>query len=119
MALALVHLIFPNYFSWKDELKKLSLVNRQMMEVHTFFIAFIVFLMGLLCVTSYTDLIQTTLGKRIALGLSVFWGVRMLFQFFVYSSQLWKGKKFETIVHIVFSLLWAYLTTIFFLVYTG
>lgn len=113
MVLALVHITFPKYFSWKDELKQLSLVNKQMMQVHTFFIAFVVFLMGLLCATSYDDLIHMPLGKRIALGLSIFWGIRLLFQFFVYSPKLWKGKTFETIVHVVFSLFWVYLTVIF------
>jgi hypothetical protein len=46
--LAMLHLIFPKYFNWKQELSSLSLVNRQIMYVHTFFIAFVVFLMGLL-----------------------------------------------------------------------
>ena len=36
MSLALVHVIFPRYFHWKEELKDLSLMNRQMMKVHTF-----------------------------------------------------------------------------------
>ena len=111
--------LYPKYFSWKEELKQLSHVNRQMMQVHTFFIAFVIFLMGLLCVTSYTDLVHTPLGQRIALGLSIFLGIRMLFQFFTYSPKLWKGKTFETVVHVVFSFLWIYLTIIFFLVYTN
>lgn len=119
MALAIVHVVFPKYFSWKEELQRLSLVNRQMMQVHTFFIALVVFLIGLLCATSYRELIVTSLGKRISLGLSIFWGIRMLFQFFIYSPQLWKGKIFETIIHIVFSLFWIYLTVIFFLAYTS
>ena len=37
--LAFLHSIFPKYFNWKKELKGLSLVNRQMMQIHTFFIA--------------------------------------------------------------------------------
>lgn len=119
IALAFVHIVFPKYFSWKEELKHLSLMNKQMMQVHTFFIAFVVFLMGLLCATSYDDLIRTPLGKRIALGFSFFWGIRMLFQFFIYSPKLWKGKTFETVIHIVFSIFWIYLTAIFFIVYTG
>ncbi|MFK7810993.1 MAG: hypothetical protein AB8B59_00775 [Maribacter sp.] len=119
MILAMVHIIFPKYFSWKEELKKLSLVNRQMMQVHTFFVALVVFLIGLLCITSYSELINTALGKRIALALSIFWGIRTLFQFFVYSPKLWKGKTFETIVHIVFSVFWMYLTVIFYLTYTS
>lgn len=113
IVLALVHSIFPKYFNWRQELQSLSLVNKQMMVVHTFFIALTVFLMGLLCLTSSTELITTKLGKTISLGLGIFWSIRLFIQFFGYSAALWKGKPFETIVHIVFSLLWLYLSIIF------
>jgi hypothetical protein len=111
--LALVHVIFPRYFNWKEELKSLSLINRQMMTVHTFFIALVVFLMGLLCLTSATELIESKLGKTICLGFGIFWIIRLFLQFFGYSSKLWKGKTFETTVHILFSFFWAYLSWIF------
>lgn len=114
IGLAFLHLIFPSYFNWKEELSQLSLMNKQMMQVHTFFIAFIVFLMGVLCLYSTNDLLNTSLGKTISLGFGIFWGVRLVFQFFGYSKELWKGKSFETIVHIAFSLLWMYLTAVFF-----
>lgn len=117
IALALVHIIFPKYFNWDKELKSLSLINRQMMIVHTFFIALTVFLMGLLCFTTSSELIGTNLGKKISLGLGVFWIVRLFIQFFGYSSELWKGKKFETFIHIFFSLLWTYLSIIFFITF--
>ena len=117
IVLALIHVIFPKYFNWKNDLKPLSLINRQMMHVHTFFIALTVLLMGILCFTSSEELIDTHLGKRISLGLGVFWFIRLLFQFFVYSSMHWKGKKFETVVHILFSLLWMYLSFIFLITY--
>lgn len=113
MALALVHVIFPRYFKWKEELKPLSLINRQMMQVHTFFVALVVFMMGLLSFISTDDLLHTQLGKTICLGLGIFWLCRLFFQFFVYSPLLWKGKPFETSVHIVFSLFWMYLSAVF------
>jgi hypothetical protein len=119
MVLALVHVIFPRYFNWKEELVGLQLVNRQIMEVHTFFIALAVGLIGLLCLSSAHELVTSTLGRRVAGGLAVFWGLRWYFQFFVYSSKLWKGKPFETTVHIAFSLLWTYLTVLFVLVAMG
>jgi len=115
IALALVHIIFPKYFNWSKELKSLSLINRQMMAVHTFFIAFTVFLMGLLCLTSSNQLIETNLGKTISLGLGIFWATRLFIQFFVYSTELWKGKKLETSAHVLFSLIWIYFTSIFLL----
>ena len=117
IALALVHIIFPKYFNWNKELKSLSLINRQMMTVHTFFIAFTVFLMGLLCLTSSNELIETNLGKKISLGLGIFWTVRLFIQFFGYSTDLWKGKKLETSIHILFSIFWIYFSSIFLINY--
>jgi hypothetical protein len=84
-----------------------------MMVVHTFFIALVVFLMGLLCVTSARELIETNLGKTVSLGFGIFWTIRLLVQFFGYSSALWKGKAFETAVHIVFSFFWIYVSALF------
>jgi hypothetical protein len=117
IVLALVHIIFPRYFNWVEELKPLSLINRQMMTTHTFFIALTVFLMGLLCFTSANELIVTDLGKKISLGFAVFWIIRLYFQFFGYSAELWKGKSFETIVHVLFSCLWSYLSVTFLIAY--
>lgn len=114
--LALVHVIFPRYFNWKKELKSLSLVNAEMMVVHTFFLALTVFLMGILCVTKTEDLVATSLGKNLCLGFAIFWTIRFFIQFFGYSSSLWKGKAFETSVHIVFSLFWGYCSVIFWMI---
>lgn len=113
IALALLHAFFPKYFQWKKELSGLSLINRQMMQVHTFFIALAVFLMGVLCLTSSAEITGTPLGGKIALGLAVFWTARLFIQFFGYSSKLWRGKPFETAVHIAFAILWAYLSAVF------
>jgi hypothetical protein len=84
-----------------------------MMYVHTFFIGVTVALMGLLCLLVPNELLETKLGKYIAAGLCLFWLLRCLIQFFYYSSSLWRGRRFETIIHIFFSLLWIYLSTLF------
>ncbi|KAA3622434.1 MAG: hypothetical protein DWP94_08290 [Flavobacterium sp.] len=117
MLLALIHIPFPRYFKWKDELKGLSLMNNQMMRVHTFFIALTVFLMGLLCFTSASELVHTSLGRKISLGIGIFWTIRLFIQLFVYSSKLWWGKVFETAMHLIFTLLWVYLSFVFLKVY--
>jgi len=115
--LAFIHIVFPKYFEWEKEFKSLSLANRQIMKIHTVFIALTVFLMGLLCLTSANDLMETSLGKKIILGLAIFWTTRLIFQFFGYSSKLWKGKIFETSVHIIFSFLWIYISFVFWTIY--
>ena len=115
--LALLHPFLPRYFKWKEECCNLSIMNRQILYVHSFFIGFMILMMGLLCMTSSNELLTTSLGKRICLGLGVFWAIRLGVQFFIYSSKVWKGKLFETTMHILFSLLWTYLSIVFFLGY--
>jgi hypothetical protein len=117
IALAMLHAMFPRRFRWREETAGLGLLTRQILYVHTFFIALTVFLVGLLCLTSADQLMQTELGRRISLGLAVFWGIRLVIQFFGYSPVLWRGKRFETSVHILFSLFWAFLTVLFFWIF--
>ena len=90
VALALVHAIFPRYFDWRNELRPLSLINRQMMQVHTFFIALTVGLMGVLCLVAAEELVTTSLGRLICLGLGIFWLVRLVVQLLWYSPALWR-----------------------------
>lgn len=115
--LGIVHIAFPKRFNWKDELGPLSLINKQMMVVHTFFIALTVFMMGVLSLFYSAELVNTPFGRVISLGFAIFWFIRLVFQFFVYSKELWKGKTFETLMHIIFTLTWIYLTVIYFLAY--
>ena len=115
--LSLMHIGFPRYFKWEIELKKVSLINKQLMEVHTFFVAFTVFLMGILCMISSNDLINSMLGRRISMGLGVFWGLRLFIQLFGFSSSLWKGKTFETSIHFLFIIIWIYFTISFLILF--
>lgn len=119
VGLALIHGVFPRYFRWKEELAGLSLINRQMMQVHSFFLALVLFLVGVLCLRSAHLLVGTLLGKQICLGLGIFWGMRLLVQFFGYSAKNWRGKGFETVVHVLFIVFWSYLSTVFVLAWRG
>jgi hypothetical protein len=116
VVLALSHIGFAWYFDWRREFAVVSLINRQMMYVHTFFIAFAVLLMGVLCLTSAAELVGSVLGRRVALGIGLFWLARLLIQFFGYSASLWRGKRFETTIHILFAGLWTYLSVVFLLI---
>jgi len=116
MVLALVHADFPRRFAWKLELPKLSLINKQMVQVHTFFIALTVMMIGALNFFYAEEITHTRLGHAIAFGLALFWSIRFIFQLFVYSSGLWKGKAFETSVHILFTIFWVYMSVVFWLI---
>lgn len=113
MLLSFLHVFVPGYLDWKKDLAPISLMNRQMMKTHMIFIAIAVFAIGLLCVTSTQDLLTTPLGNKLCLGLMVFWALRLFFQFFVYSSELWRGKKFETFIHVMAVGFWVYMAVVF------
>lgn len=119
IALSLMHIIIPKYFRWRQELISVSLITKQILYVHTFFIAFIVLLMGLLCLSYSHELLHNPFGKVISLGLFGFWFTRLIFQFFVYSPKVWHGKRFETVMHVLFSALWLYISGTFLLGYLG
>jgi hypothetical protein len=117
IALALMHIIIPKYLNWEADLKSVSLITKQIVYVHTFFIALVVLLIGLLCISYSRELIHDPFGRVICLGLFGFWFTRLFFQFFVYSPKVWRGKKFETAMHFLFSIGWIYLTAVFLLSY--
>ena len=110
LALSLLHVAMPKRFAWTEELARLSLLNRQIFWVHTFFIALVVAQMGALLLFFPEMLLdRTPLARVITIGLLVFWLARAFTQFFVYSPALWRGKPFETFMHIAFSAFWLYL----------
>lgn len=113
VGLALLHAGFPRYFRWREELRSITLLTRQIHYIHTFFIALTILLIGLLCLCNAAELLHTPLGHTVSLGLFFFWGCRLALQFFGYSSSIWKGKPFETVIHFMASILWGFLTTVF------
>jgi hypothetical protein len=114
IGLSLIHAFFSRRFAWAEELPRLSLLNRQIFQVHCFFIALTVGLMGVL-LFGWTDALVTRspLAKAIAGGLTIFWSCRLVFQWTVYDSSLWRGRRFETAMHWLFTTLWLFLTAVF------
>jgi hypothetical protein len=114
LLLAALHPLMPKELGWKEDLAKLTLVNRQVFLVHVGFIVVMLILMGALALFYAAELAAPgRLARAILGGLAVFWGLRLLTQQFVYDRSLWRGNPRYTAVHIVFTLLWTYLTAVF------
>jgi hypothetical protein len=107
--LSAAHGGFSRYFGWKQELGRLSPLTRQMFLVHTFFIALVVALLGGLSLFC-TDALLTPgpLSRAVLAGIFVFWLFRLAVQWFVYSPAIWRGRRFYTFMHCVFSAFWIY-----------
>ena len=115
IVLAASHVLFPKSLGWREELARLSPVNRQIFWVHTYFIVLILLLFGLLAVFFAPELTThpSRLAKAVVAGQMVFWAFRLYAQFFVYTPDLWRGHRRNTMVHIVFTALWLFLATVY------
>jgi hypothetical protein len=113
VGVALMHLGFPRRFQWQKELPKLSLLNKQMFEVHTLFVALSVALMGCIALFFPSALLEKSqLAPLVWIASLLFWAVRWFAQFFIYSPQLWRGNRLNTIAHIAFALLWTFYVSV-------
>jgi hypothetical protein len=109
VALGLAHSLFGRYFKWKQELAPLSLLTRQIFQVHGFFIALVVAMIGA-CSLFYTTalLASGALSRVVLTGFLVFWLSRLVIQLFVYDPAIWRGRRFYTFMHVVFTIFWIY-----------
>ena len=113
-SLVVVNLMVPGRFHWREEMSRLSLVNRQIFQAHSVFLVLTLALFSALLLTCGTALLEPTrLSRAVLFGLTVFWGLRMLMQWYFYSPLIWRGHRFNTVVHYVFSIVWVYVTTVF------
>jgi hypothetical protein len=112
--LVVLNLFVPRRFKWREELASISLVNRQIFQVHGLFIIVILAMFSAMLLTCADAMVEPTrLARGILIGLTVFWTLRLIIQFFFYDSALWRGKRLETTMHVIFSALWLYLVAVF------
>jgi hypothetical protein len=113
-SLVVVNLVVPGRFHWREEMSRLSLVNRQIFQAHSVFLVLTLALFSALLLTCAAALLEPTrLSRAVLFGLTVFWGLRMLMQWCFYSPLIWRGHRFNTVMHYTFSVVWVYVTTVF------
>ena len=114
LLVAAAHPFFPKQLGWKEDLAKLTLLNRQIFLVHNGFIVLILVLFGTLAMGFTEDLTAPSrLAAAVLAGLTLFWGIRLITQQLIYDRSLWRGHRRNTVLHILATLLWIYLTGVF------
>ena len=109
--LGLSHMFFNRYFGWGRELASVSLLTRRVFFVHTFFIGLGVVMAGAGSLFYASALLEPgALSRAILAAMVVFWLCRLLAQWFAYDAAIWRGDRFRTAMHVVFSALWVYVT---------
>jgi hypothetical protein len=113
-SLVVVNVMVPGHFHWREEMSRLSLVNRQIFQAHSVFLVLTLALFSALLLTCGPALLEPTrLSRAVLTGLTIFWGLRMVMQWWFYSPLIWRGHRFNTVMHYTFSVVWVYVTTVF------
>jgi hypothetical protein len=114
IALALAHIAIARRLNWRDEARRMSPANASIFHVHTFFVCVGLVLMGLPALLAPQIFVaRTPAGAWITWSIAAFWALRLCVQWFVYPTSLWRGKRLETVLHVVFSIVWIGLTALF------
>ncbi len=114
LVLAIAHIPISRYLGWKADLQGASLLTRQIFWVHCFFICLVLTLMGALAACDPATLMtRSPLGLYVNGAIAFFWLVRLFCQWFVYDASLWRGKRFETSIHVLFSVVWMFYVLVY------
>ena len=112
--LVVVNLVVPYWFRWREEMPQLSLINRQIVQAHTLFLVLLLGMFSILLLTCSDALLDhSRLSRTVLAGLTIFWALRMAMQWWFYSPAIWRGHRFHTAMHWVFSATWIYVTAVF------
>jgi hypothetical protein len=112
--LAGLHVPIRRHLKWREESARLSPANAAIFQVHTFFICFVLVMMGLPCLLEPSVLLdKSRAGAWLTWSFAAFWTTRLFVQWFVFPKELWQGKRMETIAHVSFSILWIALSGLF------
>lgn len=111
VCLGLSHALFNRYFGWEKELAAVSLLTRRIFFVHSFFIGLGLVLSGGISFFCAEALLQPGRLSSMALGsMVIFWLCRLITQFFVYDTAIWRGRPLWTAMHVAFCVLWCYVS---------
>ena len=112
--LVVINVIVPFRLRWSDDMATLSLVNRQIFQAHSVFLILTLGLFSALLLTCAPTLLEPTrLARAVLTGLTIFWALRMVMQWWFYNPAIWRGHRFYTAMHYLFSVTWIYVTTVF------
>jgi hypothetical protein len=89
-------------------------VNAAVFHVHAFFICVMLVMMALPCLLEPRVFLEPTrAGAWLAWSFAGFWTIRLYCQWCVYPRALWRGKRFETAMHWLFTAVWLALAALF------
>ncbi len=117
VVLAACHVALPFGLTWPEDPEDKSLLARQLLVVHTYYLGLIYGLLGAACWILADDLalvapVEPT-TTALLIGAVVVWGVRLVVEVGVIDPVLWNGRASTKVGHYALIVLWSYLVVVF------
>ncbi|MBT3254761.1 MAG: hypothetical protein HN995_06405 [Candidatus Marinimicrobia bacterium] len=94
IALVIFHLMFWHLFDWKNDLRKLSFLNRAIMQVLNLSLSFAFIIFGYISLAHTSELLSTDLGHSLLILMTLFWMARAIEQIVFFKLKQWGSVAF-------------------------
>lgn len=81
IGMAVFHSFFTRLFDWKNELTKMNVANRAIIQITNLRLIYLFVFVGLICFIFPKELTTTPMGRFFMFGMAIFWFTRMIEQF--------------------------------------
>jgi len=88
------HLLFWRIFNWKDDLKSLSFLNEQTMQVLNLCLTIVFVMFAYISLVHSNELLTTPLGKSLLFSMALLWLARTAMQAVFYKLKHWSSFAF-------------------------
>ena len=106
--------LVPQVLDWKTSLGKLDALTRQLVWVHGAFIVLVIVGFGFVSVIFAGDLASgSPLARGVCLFIAIFWGARLLVQFFVFDATPYLKSIFLKAGYHGLTVAFAYITVVY------
>lgn len=94
LAFAAFHLLFWRVFEWKEELRRLSSINRGVMQVLNLCLTFVFLAFAYLSLIHTRELLSTSMGHSLLSLIALFWLLRAGEQLLFFTLRHWSSWLF-------------------------
>ena len=92
--LVVFHLLFWRVFNWKDDLRSLSFLNKQTMQVLNLCLTIVFVIFAYVSLVHTSELLSTPLGKTLLFSMALLWLARTAMQIIFYKLKHWGSVVF-------------------------
>lgn len=92
--LVVFHLLFWRIFNWNDDLRSLSFLNKQTMQVLNLSLTIVFVIFAYISLVHTNELLATPIGKSLLFSMALLWLARTAMQAVFYKLKHWSSIAF-------------------------